>query len=185
MPDQPPTQAATELLTERLRLRRLVADDAPFILELLNDPGWLRYIGDKGVRTLDDARSYIENGPGAMYARHGFGLYHVSLRDGAAAIGLCGLLKRDALEHVDIGFAFLPAFRGQGLAFEAASATLEHARRDFGLRRIVAIASPDNAASAALLTRIGLRREGGIRLDPAAEELAYFVIDLPAAGAGA
>lgn len=171
----------TELQTERLTLRRLVPADAPFILELLNDPGWLRYIGDKGVRTLDDALGYIENGPGAMYARHGFGLYHVSLRDGGVPIGLCGLLKRDTLEHVDIGFAFLPAHRGQGLAFEAATATLQHAQRDFGLRRVVAIASQDNASSAALLTRIGLRREGTIRVDPNAEELAYFVIDLPGA----
>ncbi|MFI4982343.1 MAG: GNAT family N-acetyltransferase, partial [Nevskiales bacterium] len=112
------------LETERLVLRRLVAEDAPFILELLSDPSWLRFIGDKGVRNLDDARLYIRIGPAAMYARLGHGLYLTELKDGGIPIGLCGLIKRDTLDDVDIGFAFLPQYRGQGYAREAAAATL-------------------------------------------------------------
>lgn len=149
----------TVLETERLRLRRLDAGDAEFILELVNDPDWLRYIGDKGVRTLDDARGYIENGPMAMYARVGFGLYCVELKQAATPIGICGLIKRDTLDDVDIGFAFLPRYRAQGYAREAARATIEYGRDVIGLPRIVAITSPDNAASGRLLEKIGLRFE--------------------------
>jgi RimJ/RimL family protein N-acetyltransferase len=150
--------------TGRLILRRLVASDAAFILELVNDPDWLRYIGDKGVRNLDDARSYIENGPMAMYANVGFGLWRVELKDSGQPIGMCGLIKRDSLEDVDIGFAYLPPFRGFGYASEAARATVEHGANVIGLRRIVAITSPDNAASGRLLEKIGLRYERMIDL---------------------
>ncbi len=152
--------------TDRLLLRRLCADDAGFILELVNDPDWLRYIGDKGVRNLDDARAYIENGPLAMYARHGFGLWRVELKDGRTPIGMCGLIKRDTLEDVDIGFAYLPRFRGCGYAREAAAATLAHGANGLGLRRIVAITSPDNAASGRLLEAIGLNFERQLDLAP-------------------
>lgn len=147
------------LETERLILRHLEAADAPFILELVNDPGWLRYIGDRGIRTEDAARDYITDGPRAMYAQLGFGLYAVESRASGATIGLCGLIKRDWLEDVDIGFAFLPAYRGLGYAHEAAAATLAHARAELGLTRIVAIVSPDNAGSVRLLERLGLRSE--------------------------
>jgi RimJ/RimL family protein N-acetyltransferase len=147
------------LETDRLMLRRLEIRDAAFIFELVNDPDWLRYIGDKGVRNLDDARAYVECGPLAMYRRVGFGLYCVELKQGAIPIGLCGLIKRDTLDDVDIGFAFLPAYRACGYAREAARATLEHAARDFGLTRVVAITSPDNDASGRLLETVGLRFE--------------------------
>lgn len=162
------------LETERLVLRRLVAEDAPFILELLNDPSWLRFIGDKGVRTLDDARAYIRNGPGDMYTRLGHGLYLAELKDGGIPIGLCGLIKRDTLENVDIGFAFLPLYRARGYAHEAASATLAYARNTLGLKRIVAITSPDNQASARLLEKIGLRFEGMVRLAGSSDEVRLF-----------
>lgn len=145
--------------TERLVLRRLSADDAAFVLELVNDPDWLRYIGDKCVRNLDDARGYIENGPVTMYARHGFGLWRVELKDVGTPIGMCGLIKRDTLEDVDIGFAYLPRFRGRGYAREAAQATLAHGANGLGLRRIIAITSLDNAASGRLLEAIGLTFE--------------------------
>ncbi len=151
--------AAIAIQTDRLILRRLCADDAAFILELVNDPDWLRYIGDKGVRNLDDARGYIENGPVASYARHGFGLWRVERRDDGTPIGMCGLIKRDTLEDVDIGFAYLPRFRGCGYAREAARATLAYAAESIGLRRVVAITSPDNAASGRLLEAIGLSFE--------------------------
>ncbi len=147
------------LETERLRLRELAAADAPFILALLNDPDWIRFIGDRGVRTAEQARGYIESGPMAMYARLGFGLWHVGLREGGEPLGICGLIKRDSLEDVDLGFAFLPQHRGRGYAFEAAVASRDYGVRELGLERIVAITSPENAASARLLERLGFAYE--------------------------
>jgi RimJ/RimL family protein N-acetyltransferase len=152
------------LETRRLVLRRLTLDDAGFILELLNDPDWMRYIGDRGIRTLDDARGYLADGPIAMYARLGFGLYLAErIRDGAP-LGICGLVKRDSLPDVDIGFALLARHRGQGYAREAAFAMLEYAQDTIGITRLVAIASPDNRPSIGLLERLGLRFEGTIQL---------------------
>lgn len=150
--------------TERLVLRHLCEEDAAFIYELVNDADWLRYIGDRGVKTLDDAHDYILNGPMAMYRQFGFGLYCVELRDNGIPIGLCGLLKRDSLEDADLGFAFLPQYRGCGYADEAAAATLKYSSQTLGLARIVAIVSPDNAASIRLLEKLGLRFEQTIRL---------------------
>ena len=112
----------TVLETKRLILRRLCADDAEFILELLNQPSFLRYIGDKGVRNTEDAIRYIQTGPVASYDRFGFGLYLVELKESDVSIGMCGLLKRETLPDVDIGFAFLPGYWSQGYAFEAAAA---------------------------------------------------------------
>lgn len=160
--------------TERLVLRRLSVADDQFILRLLNDPSWLRFIGDKGVRTLDDARTYIVNGPLAMYERYGFGLYLTELKGGSIPIGLCGLLKRDGLAEVDIGFAFLPEYRGQGYAYEAASAVMRYGRTVLGLACIVAIASPDNESSAKLLAKIGLRAKQMIQLEPDGEPVVLF-----------
>lgn len=145
--------------TDRLSLRHLALTDAEFILELVNDPDWLHYIGDRGIHTEDAARDYITHGPRAMYAQFGFGLYRVELREGGIPIGLCGLVKRDWLDDVDIGFALLPAYRGQGYAHEAAASTLNHGRNALGLTRIAAIVSPDNADSIRLLERLGLRFE--------------------------
>ena len=160
--------------TERLTLRHLSTEDAEFILALLNDPSFLRFIGDKGVRTLDDARKYITSGPMEMYARLGFGLYLVELKDEGIPIGLCGLIKRDGLDDVDIGFAFLPEFRAKGYACEAAEATMDYGKDVLGLRRIVAITSPDNEASGRLLEKLGLRFERMIRLREGDEELRLF-----------
>ena len=166
------------LETDRLVLRWLSRDDAEFILELLNDPDWLRYIGDKGVRTLDDARDYVLKGPAAMYARLGFGLYRVERKDGGIPIGICGLIKRDTLKDVDLGFAFLPDFRGNGYATESAAATLAHGRDEFGLERIVAITTPDNEASIRLLEKLGFHFERLLRLTADAEELRLYARDL-------
>lgn len=143
--------------TERLVLRRLNADDADFILELLNDPSFIRNIGDRGVRTTEDARRYIANGPVASYAQLGFGLYLVELKESGTPIGICGLLKRESLEDVDIGFAFLPRFWSQGYAYESASAVMDYARKVLGLNRIVAVTAPDNQGSIKVLEKIGLR----------------------------
>lgn len=152
------------LETERLILRRLTPDDAEFILELLNDPDWLRFIGDRGVRTVEDARAYIRNGPMEMYARLGMGLCLVEVKEGGVPAGICGLLKRDYLDNVDIGFAFLPASRGKGFAYESASAAMEYGRNALGLDRIVAITSPDNERSGKLLEKLGLHFERMVRL---------------------
>jgi RimJ/RimL family protein N-acetyltransferase len=164
----------TVIETERLRLRRLDEPDAPFILELVNDEAWLRYIGDRGVRNTDDARNYILKGPMASYAKFGFGLWLVELKTGAKAIGICGLLQRETLSDVDIGFAFLPAFRGQGYAIEAGRATLAHGRTKLGLKRIVAVTMPANEGSIRTLVKLGLRFEKMIRLGPDTPELQLF-----------
>jgi RimJ/RimL family protein N-acetyltransferase len=163
------------LHTPRLTLRRFVLEDADFILELLNDPGWIRNIGDRGVRTLAEACAYLANGPMKLYERLGFGLYLVALRDTGVRIGMCGLVKRDGLDDVDIGFAFLPAWRGNGYAIEASRAVLDHPLRDLGLGKVVAIVSPGNEASVRVLERIGLRAAGVIRLprEAGAEVLLY------------
>ena len=154
------------LETPRLVLRWVTTDDAPFIHELLNEPSFIQFIGDKGVRTLDDARNYILTGPVASYQRFGFGLYLVLLKETGAPIGMCGLLKRDTLPDVDVGYALRPAFWLQGYAYEAALAVLAHGREAFGLTRIVAITSPDNAGSRAVLEKLGLHYEESISLFP-------------------
>jgi RimJ/RimL family protein N-acetyltransferase len=160
--------------TSRLNLRLLGPHDAPFILELLNEPAFLRFIGDKGVRTLADARDYIEKGPMTSYRRHGFGLYLASLRHGGTPVGICGLVKRDALVDVDVGFAFLSPHWSRGYAAESAAAVLNHGRVTLGIKRIVAITSPENAGSIAVLEKIGLRFERRIRLAEDGNELNLF-----------
>lgn len=147
------------LETPRLTLRWLEPADAGFLFELMNDPDWLRNIGDRGIREPADARRYLVEVLRAQCERLGFGLYRVGLRDDDTPIGLCGLVRRDWLEDVDIGFAFLPAFRNQGYAREAAAATLDHARARLGLARVAAIVAPGNVASVRLLERLGLRFE--------------------------
>ena len=157
--------------TARLILRRLTTDDAEFMLALLNEPSFLQFIGDRGVRTIEDAERYILNGPVENYARLGFGLYLTVRKDDGLPIGICGLLKRPALADVDIGFAFRPASWGQGYGLESARAVMEHGARDVGLTRIVAITSPANRTSKVLLARLGLRFEEMIRLSPEADEV--------------
>ena len=176
--------AAVELRSDRLRLRALVAADAPFILELVNEPSWLRFIGDRGVRNLDDARAYIANGPQASYARHGFGLYLVERTADAESLGLCGLLKRDALEAADIGFAFSPRHWGQGYAGEAARAVLADARERLGLARVLAITNPDNVASIGLLEKIGFRFQHLFRLPGEQTEVKLFELAFPLSPGG-
>lgn len=160
--------------TPRLNLRELGIHDAPFILELLNDDGFLRFIGDKGVRTLADARDYILKGPLDSYRRHGFGLYLASLRLDGTPIGVCGLVKRDTLPDVDVGFAFLERHCSKGYASEAAKAILEYGREALGLNRIVAITALENHGSMAVLVKAGLRLERTIKLVEGGPELNLF-----------
>ena len=160
--------------TERLLLRWLDARDSAFIFELVNEPSWLRYIGDKGVKTLQDAQRYIEDGPIEMYQRLGFGLYVVELKENGAPIGICGLIKRDALVDVDLGFAFLPRFWTKWYALESASAVMSYGRSALGLSRIVAIVSHDNYRSARLLEKLGFRLESNVSLQPDGDELKLY-----------
>jgi ribosomal-protein-alanine N-acetyltransferase len=161
------------LATERLELREFTDDDADFVLRLLNEPSFLRYIGDRGVRTREDACRYIAEGPVAGYARHGHGLLCVLRKEDGAGIGMCGVLKRDTLPDPDIGFSFLPEYWSQGYALEAARAVLAHARDALGLRRILAITTRDNEPSMRLLGRLGFRSDGMIAMGN--EELRLFV----------
>ena len=141
--------------TEHLELRQLYIDDAPFILKLTNDPGWLRFIGDKGIKTIEDARGYILEGPVKSYRQFGFGLFLTILKQANIPMGICGLLKRDYLDHADLGFAFLPEFRGKGFAAEASAAVVNWGKERLGLRRILAITRPDNHRSVKLLKKSG------------------------------
>jgi RimJ/RimL family protein N-acetyltransferase len=159
--------------TPRLQLRELTFSDADFILELLNEEGFLRFIGDKGVRTLQDAREYIAKGPMDSYERNGFGLYATCLHDGTR-IGICGLVKRDGLDVPDVGFAFLSRQCSKGYAVESAAAVLAHGREVLKLQRIVAITSPQNSKSIAVLEKIGLKFEHMIRLQEDSPELKLF-----------
>jgi RimJ/RimL family protein N-acetyltransferase len=159
--------------TQRMELRQLNFDDADFILELLNEAGFIRYIGDKGVRTLADARDYILKGPMDSYARNGFGLYAACLRDGTR-IGICGLVKRDGLSEPDVGFAFLARHCSKGYAVESAAAVLAHGKGVLKLSRIVAITSVENFNSIAVLKKIGLAFERTIRLTEQSPELNLF-----------
>jgi RimJ/RimL family protein N-acetyltransferase len=154
------------LETERLRLRTLDQDDAVFYLALLNTPGFIEFIGDRGIRTVEAAAQAIADGPMAMQAKLGHSIYLAELKDSGEPVGMSGLIKRDTLEHVDIGYAFLPEHCGKGYAYEAGQAVLAHARRDIRLARLLAITSPGNVASIGLLEKLGLRLEKVVHLTP-------------------
>ncbi len=160
--------------TERLTIRQFTLDDAAFTLGLLNQPSFLEFIGDRGVRDLDTAVRYITNGPLLSYQQHGYGLMVVTRKPDGLPAGICGLLKRATLEHPDIGYAFLPEFWGQGLAEEAARAVLRHAREGLGIGTIVAVVSPGNSASTRLLHKLGFAFERPVRLTPDAAEIEMY-----------
>ena len=164
------------LETSRLTITPLTLADAAFIVELVNDPDWIRFIGDKHVHTLADAEAYLRNGPLAMYERHGFGLFRVDRRSDGSAVGMCGLIRRDGLDDVDIGFAFLAAARGQGFASEAAAAVMDYGFRELGLTRIVAITDLDNHASSRVLEKLGMRFTGTRTLPGDTTELKVYAI---------
>ena len=164
----------TVLETERLTLRRLTTDDAAFIFRLVNEPYWLRFIGEKGVKTLDDARNYILTGPMASYEQFGFGIYLAELKGSGRPIGICGFVTRDTLEHPDIGFALLPEFWGQGYAYESAAAVMAFGKDVLGLDRILAVTNPDNYSSIRVLEKLGLRADGNVTLSDDGPELRVF-----------
>lgn len=169
--------AEVRLVTERLQLRELGAGDEAFILELVNEPAFLANIGDRGIRDEIGAERYINDGPRASYARHGFGLYCVALRESGERVGMCGLLKRDTLPDADIGFAFLERHRGRGYAIEAAKATVQQAR-ELGLPRLLAITVETNYSSRRLLEKLGMHFEKIVQLGSDATPLQLYAIEL-------
>lgn len=165
------------LETERLEFHHLSLSDTEFVIELLNTPGWIKYIGDRGIKTQEDAIQYIVGGPVTSYQNNGFGLWLIKLKGTNISIGLCGLIKRDYLEDVDIGYAFLPEYYGKGYAYEAAKAALDLARSEYQLKRVVAITSKDNERSIALLEKLGMHFEKMIFIPNDLEELKFFATD--------
>lgn len=163
--------------TERLRVREFNTEDTSFIVELLNTPGWLEFIGDRNVRTYGQARSYLENGPIKSYRENGFGLYMVETKQSNTPVGMCGILKRDTLDHPDIGFAFLPEHAGQGYAKEIAEATLNYADNALNIPRLLAITKPNNRRSIRLLESVGFNFAGTFQLKDEAGHLFLYRID--------
>jgi len=164
--------------TERLSLREMAEADAGFVLEVLNDPGFVRFVGDRGVRTVEEAARYIDERFAESYRQHGFGLWLVEAKDGGMPVGICGLLKRKELGVVEVGYAFLPTFRARGYAFEAASAAQRHARDVLGLPRLYAVVNPDNAASIRVLEKLGMKFERMVRLLGEESDISLFSADL-------
>jgi [ribosomal protein S5]-alanine N-acetyltransferase len=169
------------LETERLILREFNLEDAAFILELLNTPTWLKFIGDRKVHSIDDAKNYLLNGSMKSYAENGFGFYAVVEKTDTSdrtnqTIGMCGLIKRDALPDIDIGFAFLPNLISKGFGYEIASATLDYAFNILKINRIIAIVNPENKKSIGLIKKIGMQFEEMIKLGDDDKELMLFGI---------
>jgi RimJ/RimL family protein N-acetyltransferase len=162
--------------TERLILREVVAEDAPFILTLLNDPDFIRFIADRNVRTLNDARAYIAARMTSSYEQNGFGMWLVIRKNRQMPIGLCGLVKRDSLHHPDIGFAFMPEGRGGGYASEAATAALAYTRRSLGLSQVLAIADEGNQKSDRLLRQLGFATIGVVKLSQMDNEVVLYAM---------
>ncbi|MBC6489717.1 GNAT family N-acetyltransferase [Flavihumibacter stibioxidans] len=149
----------TVLKTERLSLSELTGEEAGFVFRLMNSKGWLQYIGDRGIRTIEDARQYILNNTMKSYTEHGYGMYLVRTEQDQVPIGMCGLVRRNFLEYTDIGFAFLPEYNGKGYAFESASAVLQYARESLGMKKIIAIVNHDNQPSIRLIEKLGMQFE--------------------------
>ena len=171
----------TIIETERLILRKFTLHDAAFVLELLNTPTWLQFIGDRNVLSIEDAENYLKNGTLKSYQEHGFGFYAViekaEMSDRSSKIiGMCGLIKRDSLPDIDIGFAFLPNFVSKGFGYEAASATLNYAKNTLKIDRIIAIVNPDNEKSIGLIRKIGMQFEKMIKFGDEEKELMLFEI---------
>jgi RimJ/RimL family protein N-acetyltransferase len=167
------------LLTERLQLRWLTLDDAGLMLAVWNDPAFVSYVGDLGIRTAEQARDALKDGALKLYEDYGFGPFRVAVQSDDTPIGICGLFCRDGLEEPDIGFALLPEFCSKGYAYEAACAVMEHVRNDLALTRVIAVVSPENAASIRLLKKLGLQYESMLRLPEDGQDICLYAIDFP------
>jgi RimJ/RimL family protein N-acetyltransferase len=166
------------LETERLVLRRVTLDDADLMLAVWNDPAFVHNVGDRGVRTMEQAHEAMKAGALKLYADYGYGPYAMVLRTTGERIGICGLFKRDNLEHPDIGFAVLPDYCGKGLAGEAAFAVLAHARDDLRLSELTAIVSAGNAPSIGLIEKLGLEFSEMIRMPGDDEDICLYSMTL-------
>lgn len=162
------------LQTERLRLREFNTADATFIIQLLNSEGWLKFIGDRQIKTIEQAQNYLISGPMKSYSVNGFGLSMVELKNTHIPIGMCGLIKRDNLLYPDIGFAFLEEFMGKGYAFEVAEETINFAKKNLNKETIKAITLPTNVRSISLLKKLGMTFEKNFSFDGLTEELMLF-----------
>jgi [ribosomal protein S5]-alanine N-acetyltransferase len=160
--------------TNRLVIRNITEQDFHFIFRLLNEPSWIKYIGDKGIKTEDDAKNYIRTGPLQMYKDFGFGLFLVTLKENSVPIGLCGLIKRPSLENIDLGYAFLPEYTGKGYAFEATKAVIQYGKEQLSIDKIVAITTIDNLNSEKVLLKLGFSFDSLIKENNASEELKFF-----------
>lgn len=165
------------LETERLILREITPDDAEFVLDLLNQPSFIKYIGDRGVRSLEQASEFIESRYIKSYVDNGYGLYAVELKADNTPIGMCGFVRRDSLPGPDIGFAFLPQYERKGYGFESAAAVMDYGQDVLGFKQVLAITSQENDASGRLLEKIGLRFDRLIELPPDSEVLKLFVYE--------
>ena len=152
------------ITTDRLLINRITIDDAGFILELMNDKDWIKNIGDKGLRTIEDVQAYIQNRFLKTYIESNYGFYTMNLKNTLQIIGIVGLVDRKGIDHIDIGYGILPEFRGKGYAFEAAKAIYDYGYQELNLEKIVAIVNPDNLPSIKLLSKLGLEFEKMIRL---------------------
>ena len=164
------------LETERLIIQQFTLADTPFILELLNTTSWIKYIGDRKIRTLEDAEKYLLNGPIKNQETIALGLSLVKTKNENISIGMCGLIKRENLKDADIGFAFLPQYEGKGYAFESASAIITEAKKNLGFNRIIAITVAYNHNSIKLLEKLGMTLEGNVYMKDDAEELMLFAL---------
>jgi RimJ/RimL family protein N-acetyltransferase len=162
------------LETERLNLIELTIDDALFFYNLVNDPDWIRFIGDRKVTTIQDAENYLTERIIPSYTKWGFGFYKVSLQSNNQPIGISGLIDRDGLDHVDIGFAFLPEGRGKGYAFESTKAVLNYAQKELKLDPILGIVNPKNKRSHLLLEKLGMQFKKMILLPNETKEICLF-----------
>jgi RimJ/RimL family protein N-acetyltransferase len=167
----------TVINTDRLTLRRLTYDDSDFILELVNEPSFKKYIGDKRVKNLDDARAYLRNGAIGHYESHGFGLYLVSSISDGERLGICGLVKRDEFDTPDLGFAFLHAHWSKGFALESARAVLDYGSSVLGLKRIIAMADSDNHSSTGLLDKLGFEFERMVKMPGETVEICLYSVE--------
>ena len=166
------------LKTKRLYLRRLIRDDAEFILQLLNEPSWLEFIGNKNVDNLNDAKKYIELAPMNMYERYGFGLFLVCALETSVPMGLCGLIKRDNFDDADLGYALLPEFWNKGFALEAVESVLKYAKNTHHLSRILALSKSSNAPSIKLLNKVGFEFDRDLKLIENEENLQIYQLKL-------
>lgn len=163
---------SNRIQTDRLSIRPFTLADAEFVLQLVNTPSWLTYIGDRGIKSIEDAKNYLINGPFQSYQVNGFGLSMVELTASSIPIGMCGLIRRADFEHVDIGFALLPEYEGKGYGHEAAQAILKHANEELALYPIIAITLESNNNSVQLLKKLGMVFERKILF--ASEELLLY-----------